>query len=77
MNDSRFLALSLDTPKLKTTIKLTIAVNKKIPNVDESTAKLLELVLHREQDQCCTALSISSPTTAPFPIPYPFEQEDE
>ena len=25
---------------------------------------------------CCTGLS-SSPITAPFPIPYPFEQDDE
>ena len=55
---------------------LQLQSTEKLRNMDESTAKLLELVLHREQDQCCTALS-SSPTTAPFPIPYPFEQEDE
>ena len=41
MNDSRFLSLSLDAQMLKTTIKVTIAVNrKKLINVDESTTKL-------------------------------------
>ena len=40
MNDSSFLALPLDAQMLKTTIKLTIAVNKKLTNVDESTTKL-------------------------------------
>ena len=40
MNNSRFLAWSLDAQKLKTTIKLTIAVNRKITRVDESTNKL-------------------------------------
>ena len=42
MNDSRFLVSTLDAQTLKTTIKLTIAVNKKLThtNVDELTTKL-------------------------------------
>ena len=40
MNDSRFLALPLDIQKLKATIKLTIDVNRKLTNVDESAPKL-------------------------------------
>ena len=40
LNNSRFLALPLDAQKLKTTILLTIAVNRKLTNVDESTTKL-------------------------------------
>ena len=40
MNDSRSLPLSLDAQKLKTTIKVTIAVNRKTSDVDESTTRL-------------------------------------
>ena len=40
MNNSRFLVSTLDAQMLKTTIKLTIVVNKKLTNVDDSTTKL-------------------------------------
>ena len=40
MNDSRLLALPLDAQMLTTTIKFTIAVNRKLTRVDESTTKL-------------------------------------
>ena len=37
---SSFLVSTLDVQMLKTTIKLTIAVNKKLTNVDERATKL-------------------------------------
>ena len=37
MNDSRFLALTLDAQMLKTTIKLTIAVNELAIAVNRKT----------------------------------------
>ena len=40
MNDSRFLALFLGAQMLKTTIELTIVLNRKLTNVDELTTKL-------------------------------------
>ena len=50
MNDSRFLASTLDAQMLKTTIKLTIAVNRNLTNVDETTTNLAGIgLLHRER----------------------------
>ena len=55
MNDARFLALPLDAQKLKTTIKLTIAVNRKnLLMWMNQQPNWLELVLHGEQDQQCS-----------------------
>ena len=54
MNDSRFLALPLDAQMLTTTIKFTIAVNRKLTRVDEQQPNWLGMVLHREQDQQCS-----------------------
>ena len=51
MNNSKFLALTLDAQILKITMKLTNGVNRKLTNVNKSTTKLAGIGSAWEQDQ--------------------------